>query len=172
MHRKDRGFTLVEALSAMAIVVVGITIGVPSFTGVRGRQRTETAMHLLSADMAMARGTAVMKQAQVVVCPGDASGCVGRDWANGWVVFVDEDKDRRIGGATDLLRIESARSDSSLTLPATRDFLRFQADGRSANANLTVQVCSGGVLKGQVVVNNLGRVRTERPKRETACLAR
>lgn len=167
------GFTLIEAMVVLAILALTLTLGVPSFAGVIERQHVSTAMHLLSTDLAMARGSAVMKGSQVVVCPGDAQrGCRDdSDWSGGWIVFNDGDQDRQPNAPGDLLRVEQPLAGSATTLQvaSSRPYLRYQADGRSANSNLTVRLCASGLLKGSVIVNNTGRVRTERPAREVDC---
>ena len=50
--------------------------------------------------------------------------------------------------------------------------LRYLPDGSSAGSNLTVSICSpAGVLLAQVIVNNIGRPRSERPKTPAPCPA-
>jgi len=171
MARKTAGFTLIEAMVVLAIAAITLTLGIPAFNDVLQRQRVATTMHLLSADMAMARGTALMRRSQVVVCPRRAPTACNdmRDWSRGWLVFIDPDGNRQPDAASDILRVSDAPASDQLDLPSTRSFLRYQADGRSAHSNLTVRVCAGSTLRGKVVVNNLGRVRSERPRRETAC---
>lgn len=172
MHRKDSGFTLIELLVTLAIAAIALTLGMPAFSDLLQRMRVDSTMHLLSADMAMARGRAVMRNAQVVVCPRDAGHrCAeSRDWSQGWLVFEDADKNRQPDSEADILRIEDPPAGSAvLTLPSTRPYLRYQSSGRSANANLTVHVCMQGRLAGKVIVNNAGRVRTERPRSPTPC---
>lgn len=165
MSRKEAGFTLIELIFTVAILAVALVVALPAFHGMLQRLRASTTLHLLSADMAMARSTAVMRRAPVVVCPrGDAGGCAAAaDWSRGWMVFDDPDGDRMPGGGKDVLRVTDPPGGGELFLPASRRLLRYQPDGRSANANLTVFVCSEGRYRGKVVVNNLGRVRTERP---------
>ncbi|WP_370566044.1 GspH/FimT family pseudopilin [Luteimonas salinilitoris] len=173
MTRKDAGFTLIEAMTVIAIVAVTLAVGIPAFGGTLQRHRVRTAMHLLSADMAMARSTAIMRRGQIVVCPRTADNRCrdDRDWRHGWLVFTDEDRNRQPDGTGDILRVRDAPSgtDSGLTLTSSRRFLRYQRDGRSANANLTVRVCAGERLAGKVIVNNLGRVRSARPVKPTPC---
>ncbi len=169
------GFTLIELVTTLAIVAVLLAVGVPGFGEALARLRVQTAMHRVSTDLAMARSSAIMRRSPVVACPGTGtgiSGCRGdADWSHGWIVFADPDGNRKPDAGSDLLRVSDPPSGTgrTLRLGATRNFVRYQRDGRSAGTNLTVRVCSGGSLKGQVVVNNLGRVRTARPSRTTAC---
>ena len=172
MDRKDAGFTLVEALATLAVAAFTLTVALPTFNGVVQRNRTTATLHQLSADMAMARTSAIVQRRQVVVCPkaGDQRCSDHADWSHGRLVFTDADGNRQPDAAADVLRItDGPAGGGRMYLPSSRPFLRYQVDGRSAHSNLTVHVCSTGLLQGQVVVNNHGRVRTARPKREKAC---
>ena len=166
MNRKEAGFTLIELVITMAILSILLSLALPSFQGVLARQRVSSAIHLLSTDMAMARSTAVMRREAVVVCPLGADGTCGTDsdWGAGWMVFRDPDGNREPDEQSRILRLTDAPASGRLTLSSTRGFLRYQPDGRAAHSNLTVRVCADGLLAGKVVVNNLGRVRSERPR--------
>ena len=170
---RTSGYTLVETLTVVAILAVLLAVGVPGFADTLARHRVRTAMHLVSSDLAMARSSAIMRRAQVVACPGTrAAGCRGdADWSQGWIVFADPDGNRRPDVSGDMLRISDAPagSGSGLRVSATRNFIRYQRDGRSAGTNLTVRFCTGQMLSGEIVVSNLGRVRSVRPARATAC---
>lgn len=170
-HRK--GFTLIELVTTLAVVAVLLAVGVPGFGDALARLRVQTAMHRVSTDLAMARSSAIMRRSPVVACPGTGmSGCHGdADWSRGWIVFADPDGNRRPDAVSDLLRVSDPPSGSgrTLRLGATRNFVRYQRDGRSAGTNLTVRVCSGGTLNGEVIVNNGGRVRTTRPTARRPC---
>jgi len=166
MNRKEAGFTLIELVVTLAIISILLSLSLPSFEGMLARQRVSSTMHLLSSDMAMARSTAVMRRQAVVICPLDAAGgCSGgNDWAAGWMVFRDPDGNRKPDDRSRILRLTEAPAAGRLSLSSTRSFLRYQQDGRTAHSNLTVRVCADDRLAGKVIVNNLGRVRTERPK--------
>ena len=172
MHRQA-GFTLIEILTVLAVVAVLLAVGLPGFADTLARHRVRTAMHLVSTDLAMARNSAIMRRSPVVVCPRTAAlRCsTDADWAHGWIVFADPDGNRQPDAPGDLLRVADAPSGAGrgLRIGATRQFVRYQRDGRSAGTNLTVRVCSADSLNGQVIVNNLGRVRTVRPARPPAC---
>lgn len=168
---RSTGYTLIETMMVLAVLAVAIAIGAPSFAGTLARHRVQTAMHLVGTDLAMARSSAIMRRSQVVVCPRTAElQCRSdADWSHGWMVFADANGNRAPDTAADLLRVTDPPSGSALALGATRPFIRYQRDGRSAGTNLTVRVCSRDSLKGEVVVNNLGRVRSARPTRPVAC---
>ena len=171
--RRTRGVTLIELATTLAIITILGTFGLTAFADTLARQRVQTALHLISADLAMARNTAIMRRNQVVACPGEALlGCRSdADWSQGWIVFTDLDGNRQPDTDADLIRIANAPSGApaSIRLASTRNFVRYQRDGRSAGTNLTINICHKEMLAGQVVVNNLGRVRSARPKREVAC---
>ena len=170
MRQGSAGFTLAEALTAMAVLAVSVAVGLPAFAETVQRQRTRTAMHQLGADFALARSSAISRRVEVVVCADDGRRrCAGGlDWSGGWIVFLDPDGDRQPTAAADLLRTGEAPPGHRLL--ASRPLLRFQRDGRAAGTNLSVHVCRGASeAVGSVVVNNLGRVRNARPGPAEAC---
>lgn len=173
MTLRNVGFTLIEALVAMAIVGIGLTMAVPAFSSVMRTTRTAATLNQLSTDMAMARSSAIMSKASVALCPHDgAMHCLaGGDWSNGWLVFTDADANRQPDSPVDVLRVTDAPAAALLYLPASRSLLRFQPDGRAAGTNLTVSVCQDDQLLGSVIVNNLGRVRSTRTRTDQPCLS-
>lgn len=170
---RTRGVTLVELMTTLAILTIVSTFGMTAFAEAIARHRVQTALHLISADLAMARNTAITRRSHVIACPGDPlMGCrLDANWSHGWIVFSDPDGNRQPDSERDLIRVGNAPSGAPqhLRLASTRNFVRYQRDGRSAGTNLTINVCTGTLLQGQVVVNNLGRVRSARPAREQSC---
>jgi type IV fimbrial biogenesis protein FimT len=172
--RSPRGFSLLEALIVMAISAIGLAIGVPSYRGMMENQRTSSTMHLLTAYMASARGTAISYRIPTVVCPSNrAGGCrTDGDWSQGWLMFFDADGNGQPDAREDILRDENAPLHPSMRLVSSsgRPQLRYLSDGRSAGSNLSVRLCRDGVLLGQVIVNNVGRVRSERASGSKPCM--
>lgn len=171
-RRRQHGLTLVELMTTLAILTLVCTFGASTFADVIARQRVQTALHMISADLAIARSTAIMRRNHVVACPGDPLGCrADADWSNGWIVFMDADGNRHPDTESDLIRVATAPSGApvNIRLASTRHFVRYQRDGRSAGSNLTINVCSKHTLAGQVIVNNLGRVRSARPATDRPC---
>lgn len=168
---RPTGFTLVETMATLALLAIVVAVATPGFTETLARHRVRTAMHLVGTDLAMARSSAIMRRADVVVCPrtADLQCRTDADWSHGWMVFADADGNRAADHEDDLLRVTDPPSTHALTLGATRPFIRYQRDGRSAGTNLTVRVCTRQTLSGEVIVNNVGRVRSRRPARPAPC---
>lgn len=159
------GFSLLEALTIMAISAIGLIIGVPSYKGLVERQRVTSAMHLLTAHMASARSTAITYRIPTVVCPSNRSGGCRKDgdWSEGWLMFFDADGNRQPDAQEDILRDENAPIHPSLRILSSkgRPQIRYLPDGRSGGSNISVRLCRDDKLLAQVVVNNVGRIRSE-----------
>ncbi|MCY7354813.1 MAG: GspH/FimT family pseudopilin [Lysobacter sp.] len=175
MQRNAAGFTLIELMITLVVVVVVTTLGLPAFADTLQRTRVSAASHSLSATLASARSTAVMRKEPVSVCPMTAQHRCRMDgvWEDGWMVFRDSQRSGQPAADSDILRVVDPL-DRSLILRATsgRDRARFQPDGRSTGSTLTLSLCSADShrLLGRVVLNNWGRARTERkPSRTAIC---
>ncbi|MDD4977999.1 MAG: GspH/FimT family pseudopilin [Gallionella sp.] len=91
---KQKGFSLLELLVVIAIVAIFATMAVPSLTNfVRDNQLTSARMQVV-ADMNTARSEAIKRNKRVLICSGDATGCIANaDWAlSGWILCYDADR--------------------------------------------------------------------------------
>src|SRR3546814_12184917 len=79
MKQEARGFTLIELMATLAVLVVTLTIGVPAFAGLQQRVRATNAYHLLTGSLATARLAAVKRGEAVSVCPRSEESRVGKE---------------------------------------------------------------------------------------------
>lgn len=168
-----RGYTLVEITIVMTIIGTLTTIALPAFNSVYERQQTRSALHALSTQFAVARSSAITLGTNISVCPSVGDGrCTEQfDWSSGWMMYRDPHKLGQPDTNEAILRQETSptRAPMKLLSSTGRRFIRFLPDGRSAGTNLRVRVCSSDRLLGEVVVNNLGRVRSARTSDAKTC---
>ena len=174
--RRTAGFTLIELVTALSVVTILAGIAAPSFAGLIERQHASTAMNSLMTHMALARMSAITRNRRAVLCPSvDGQHCeAGTDWSAGWMLFADEDGNRAPDASDDIMRVELEPTSRHLRVVSTtgRQQLRYLPDGRSAGTNLTISICNQEQeLLGRVIVNNMGRPRSERPAVPTPCPA-
>ena len=162
-----------ELAVALAVLAILAAIALPGLNGVVDRLRVTTVVHLLSAQFAQARSTAIMRQEVVSVCPsrGDGRCRDDGDWSEGWLLYRDPTRARQPAEAGHVLREERRSRPPHFQLKSSdgRPQLRYLPDGRSAGSNLRVRACLRGRLHGEVVVNNLGRVRSTRAAGSQPC---
>ncbi|MCJ7557054.1 MAG: GspH/FimT family pseudopilin [Gammaproteobacteria bacterium] len=90
--QQQRGFTLIELMTAIFVMAIVIGIGIPSMSDfVRNSRMTSTANNFLAA-MHMARSAAVSRRAPTMVCrsanaTAPAPSC--DDAGTGWIAYVD-----------------------------------------------------------------------------------
>jgi type IV fimbrial biogenesis protein FimT len=161
---RQNGITLLELLVTMAIVAVLLATAVPSFRSYVQNQELRGAAGALASDLYYARNAAVDRGARVTVCPGDArSGC--RDlpaWEDGWIVFGDDNGDRRWQAEEPLLRVSPMLEGISARSSRARRQLSFFPNGSAPGSNVTVRLCDdrGPAHGRQVRVSLSGRIRT------------
>ena len=174
--RRNAGFTLIELVTTMSVMAILSGIAAPSFAGFIERQRASAAISSLMTHMSLARMAAISRNQRAVLCPtSDGAHCeASTDWSQGWMLFLDEDGNRMPDGSDEVVRVDLEPTSKHLRVASTsgRQQLRYLPDGRSAGTNLTISICNkAGELLGQVIVNNMGRPRSERPKVPTSCPA-
>ncbi len=87
----SRGVTLVELLVALCVSTVLIASAVPSFQHALDRLRLSTTVNELVLAMNIARTEATARRTRVAVAPKNP-----KDWASGWVVFIDANDNGRL----------------------------------------------------------------------------
>ena len=170
-----QGFTLIELAVCLALLAVLAAIAAPSLSALLERHHAIAAEHALLHHLQLARMTAVTRRKPAVLCPSlDGRHCSGRnDWSIGWLLFVDKHGKRTPKDATDIVRGDTHPTSSKLRLISSRgrSSIRYLPDGRSTGSNLTISICSReGAMLTQVIVNNAGRARSQRPKTPRSCV--
>ena len=93
---KQAGVTLVELLTVMAIGVILLGIGIPSYGYLLNQNRLAVTTNKLVVDLQRARSESIKRGVRVTVCKTSnataaAPACdTTASWHQGWLVFVDE----------------------------------------------------------------------------------
>ena len=168
------GFTLIELLSTIAIALILLAVGVPSFsTIVNGNTLTVQANDLI-ANLSLARGQAMLRGQRVVVCKSNnAEDCSRADdthWEDGWLMYVDADASGTYQSSEVLLRASTGLPNSNTlrTDSVFRNWIAFLPDGRSIGSSGTTPPTAGefrlcdsrGVAVARVVeISPIGRAK-------------
>ncbi|GAB6195260.1 GspH/FimT family pseudopilin [Lysobacter xanthus] len=164
MRRNASGFTLVELVSAVAVLAIVLGLAAPAFGDLLARLRAQSAAAELTATLASARIHAVTRGG-TTICPSqDGRGCSdGSDWTAGWIAFRGDASDRAPRDPADLFIVHGPLPQGvRIRSSAGRTRVRYLATGWASGTNLTLSVCVGSARLTKVVMNNAGRVRSER----------
>jgi type IV fimbrial biogenesis protein FimT len=169
MDRQAGGFTLIEALVALALIAVLLAIAVPAWTHARSAAASGAVSAQLAASLLDAVNHAAIAGTEVVMCPRTATGqCSGStNWDSGWTVFADINGNRRRdANETVLVRTEPLADGVHLRTTAGRTRLVIQPLGGTAGQNVTFTLCDsrGPASATALVLSPKGRLHQEKPK--------
>lgn len=162
-----RGFTLIELMVTLAVAIILTAVAVPAYRSVMANNRVISQTNALVTGFQLARAEAVSRGQPVAVCArADDTTCgASTAWANGWLVFVDEDDDGVRDAGEERVRIfASLEGNPTLSVAGGAAVIRYQASGavEAAEDFQLSQTGSAGSMTRCVSVNTVGQVRTER----------
>lgn len=148
LKRIEDGVTLVELMIVTTIVACLATVAIPAFGDLLIKSRISAATTTLQAAFLFARAEAIKRNKNVIVCrslnsnsltPTCASngGNVGSDagWADGWIIFVDEDSDKKFTKRDILVQVQAAifsnSSEGAIIPTPNRSYLSFNPTGQT-----------------------------------------
>ncbi len=187
--KHTNGFTLVELMVTVAVAAIVLTLGVPSFKDtIRDNRMAGNSNRFLSA-LNIARSEAIKRAQQVAVCKANVEAtppsCNSANcnsgtncWENGWMVFVDADRNGAMEDSNDLIRVfEALPKGLTLRVAGTHDtnWVAFNSLGQGLGSGAgnrpddTFRLCQGSdtVNARSIAINLMGRAKIE--KGATTC---
>ena len=162
------GLTLVELVTTLAVVTIGMTIAVPGILKLSSGSALTTETNLLIGNLHLARSEAIKRGLDVYLCTTDnGNSCVSTiEWSQGYMVFVDTDSDGSRDRDEPLLSLETPESDRvrirSSTSKYGRKKIRYQPTGMARGFTATFTLCDkhGSVAPRAVIISGTGRPRS------------
>ncbi len=115
LQHRSFGFTLIEVLVTIFIAGIITAVAIPSIRGVLQNNRITSIANDFVADVNLARTLAVSQGATATLCvSANQTSCTGTSWAQGWLVWVDEDGDSALD-ATEIARTHAAVTSVTFT---------------------------------------------------------
>ncbi len=159
-HYNQRGFTLTELLTALAVAAIGLSLAAPGFQELTSSSRRTTSINSLVSTLHRARSEAVTRNQQVTVCPSDnGTSCVdGAAWNDGWIAFPDPDQDRQVSGDEQVLVAGPGVQRLNIDSEEFGDFIVFRPSGRimvnnvAENSGQFTFCDDGGAGKARVAI--------------------
>lgn len=152
----QKGFTLIELMITLVVLVVTLTIAVPSFVTWIRNNRVDTATRTLVGALQLARNEAVSRQSVITIDNGG-------NWTNGLTIYTDTDAaGNSLRVAVDTLIKDLSFSMDGITVNSNDDnnFISFTSSGLlNENGTRTIRLCqsSGEAQGSSVTINIAGR---------------
>jgi type IV fimbrial biogenesis protein FimT len=132
--RGQHGFTLIELLVTVSVLVAVLGIGIPSFRDFIERNTLAAANNVLMASLNTARAEAVKRRTPVAVCTStDGQTCTGgTNWAQGWIVFANNDRNSppSVGVNDTIIQVEQSIG-QSVVLNGSHALVQYDGHGRA-----------------------------------------
>ena len=188
--KANAGFTLTELVLTMAIGVILAAIAAPAFNDFVADNRLITQTNDFITDLNLARSEAIKRNRRVTVCKSsnptaaDPICDVTNDsnWSNGWVVFIDDDRNGQRTTSEAILKRHDALAGGMLLYPRTVDttiksYVSYIPRGITQVVGVGTQtgifrLCDGrGLANGRAItVSQTGRVSATAPPDSAASI--
>lgn len=164
------GFSLIELLLAVAIASILLMMVAPSFSELIQSNRLTGHLNQLLGHIHLARSEAIKTRQWVIVCisPDGMTCSSTSNWEEGWILFIDTDRDRQRDAGESILVVQQAlEQDITIRYGAypyySRHFVLYYPDGRSlGNGTFTFCDRRGQTSARAMVLYKSGRVRSAR----------
>jgi len=144
--KRQYGYTLVELMLVLTIGGILFSMAVPAFGAMMARQRLAVGVDTLFADLQLSRSEAITRSRSIFIGRSqDGENCINTGaWDDGWMVFVDINKNNQRDTDEQILRIQQAMHQNiDITFGSLNSTgIRFKSDG-TGTFNGTFTFCDG-----------------------------
>ncbi|CAB1209893.1 GspH/FimT family pseudopilin [Acinetobacter bouvetii] len=169
IFEQKNGFTLVELIVTLAVLVILIAFAIPYFHEIMAKQEVRHFTNKLISNIQFAKSQATLHHSNVVLCPSQNKlNCQSNQWNSGFIVFLDHNKNRLVDTNEQIISTETTDLKygnldwrGTLSIPS----LTFQAEnGLPIGSNGSFYYCSlSAQPHNKLVLSPMGHTRIETP---------
>jgi type IV fimbrial biogenesis protein FimT len=164
MSHKQTGMTLIEMMIALAVIGILTGYAVPGYQQFKHNKMMTTEINRLVSSLHFARNQSIILGRHVLLCPSQSlvSCDASSQWHQGWLVFRDDNQNRKLDSTEIILTTEQAMQGSLQAVASVyRQKIRYDRLGASPGTNLSIRFCDfrGAEYSKAIIVNNVGRPR-------------
>lgn len=179
-YRRMRGFTLLELMIAVVILVILLAIAVPSFQSLMASNRLTGVTNEFIAALNTARAEAIRRGQRVTLCTSSSgTACTATDWTQGWILFNDSTsdptKDAAFDGSPETIIRTGGPAASGISITGNSNVDRYISYTADGTAKLTTNAFQAGTIRvvinsaaltqnvNCIVLSSGGRIRVNQP---------
>ena len=162
----NSGLTLVELIITLAVVSILIVSTIPGFQSFIESNRIRASVNVFVTHLQLARSEAVKRNRFVVLCPSsDGASCITdyTQWAKGYIVFVDDDRNKRRESNEKLIKYYQGEASRVAIFSSSnaRRVVAYYPSGMAWGLNTTIRFCAkvADTNNRAVIISNTGRPR-------------
>lgn len=164
MYKKQQGITLIELILALAIVSILLGSGLPSLNSFIEKSRIVSQVNYLHSILQQGKSVAVTDRKFVTLCPSDDGKTCSKDWSDGYILFLDKNRDRKLDLDETLLSQHSIEHEEiSLRWAAfgIKSSLQWHQTGITNHQNGYFEFCykDRPKLSRALILSKSGRIR-------------
>ncbi|MGB1950275.1 MAG: GspH/FimT family pseudopilin [Marinobacter sp.] len=157
-RHNQRGLTLLELLITTGILMITITLTLPSLTSVVGNNQLNATTDTLRKAITLVRAESIKRGHRVVGCLSDKPDACNSSRPLQLLVFSDRDRTGDPTTTGDLIKIVELDY-PTITTSYNRSYLAFSPLGYASGTNGTFKVCHRNGQGELLVISTLGRIR-------------
>ncbi len=161
-----KGFTLIESLMVLAVIVITFGLALPSFHSFFARHQSRIVVNEVAGNFNFARLSAITTGSTVTVCPRSKNDTeCGKNWTRGTMSFTDLNANGKLEPEEKVLRVTKILpkdSNAKWVSFGSNNYIRFRNDGTTVNQNGSFTYCppdNNPIYANQIIVNRSGRLR-------------
>jgi len=152
---KQSGFTIIELMTAVALLAVMVVIGVPSFNSIINTNEAAANSNALLTALKVARSESTKRRQDIIVCASsNQTDCTNTNgWSDGWIVFEDADSDAVYDAGEEVIDTYNLSANFSITRASSgADQIQFRSTGISdSTVAQAFTVCKTGTASGRTL---------------------